>query len=216
MKSQNLSPLDELLFFTKTSLLSLSSDSTSTLDTTLQRWTQAGVVIRLKNGLYATKTSFDLHKNTPGYREYLANVLCSPSYLSLEYVLSLHDVLTEASYPLTSVTQKTGRSFENLSGVYLYKQLDKRLFIGFEAKQFLQYQYLSATKAKALFDYLYYKVSSLADDDKSRNMYEELRLKLDGFDQSDRQQLIEYGTLSGNAKLERLITNILAYAPNHL
>lgn len=215
MKKSQLTPLDNLVYFTKESLRSLSHDSDQTIATNIHRWLKSGDIIILKNGVFTTKTAFDYHKNLPGYREYLANVLCSSSYVSLEYVLSMNEVLTEASYPITSVTLKVGRIFQNKTGVYIYKKLKQSLFAGFETKQFLDLDYLVASKAKALFDYLYYKLPSLSHDLNSRNMAEELRLKLDNFNSTDWAKLKKYGRLSGNNKMQLLIINIIQYAPHY-
>jgi predicted transcriptional regulator of viral defense system len=212
MKKSELKKLQDLIFFTKEAFRSLSKDDENTVSKNISRWIKSGDLILLKNGLYTTKLVCERYSKDSDFHELIASVLIKPSYLSLEYVLGLDDVLTQGTYPITCVTLKTGGSFVNKTGTYIYKHIKRELFCGYQAKNFLEHQYFIATKTKALFDYLYYKLPSLADDFERRDMVEDLRLKLDLFSKKELKRLDYYAKIAKNKKLDKLIKNIQKYA----
>lgn len=59
MKKEKLNQLNKLIYFTKEHLRTLSGDKESTLSTNISRWVKGGDLIRLKNGVYCTKESFN-------------------------------------------------------------------------------------------------------------------------------------------------------------
>jgi hypothetical protein len=120
-----------------------------------------GLILRLKNGLFVSKTFRDRTMSSPGYIELIASALLSPSYVSLEYVLQKHNLLTEATYAITSVTTKSSRRFNNGVGTFVYHTVIKNLYFGFEKKTFGRNVYSEARPAKALFDFLYLRSASL-------------------------------------------------------
>ena len=212
MKKSELKKLDNLIFFTKEAFRSLSKDNENTASKNISRWIKSGNLILLKNGLYTAKLVYERYSRNSDYNELIASVLKKPSYISLEYVLGLYDVLTQGTYPITCVTLKTGGSFVNKTGTYIYKHIKKDLFTGYQVKNFLEHQYFIATKTKALFDYLYYKFPTLAEDFNDRNMVEDLRLKLSSFSKKQFNKLNYYAKIAKNKKLSRLIKNIQKYA----
>lgn len=214
MKKEKLKKLNNLIYFTKEQLRTLSQDKESTLSTNISRWLKSGDIFRLKNGIYCTKESFKAKSQELGYRELIANILRFPSYVSMEYVLASFDVLTEAIYIITSATSKCSRSYKNPAGTYVYRSLNKELFCGYERKSFLGQDYLIAKKPKALFDYLYFKLDSLAADFTTRNMAEELRLNMTVFTKEDFKQMEKYALIADNKKLSSLIENIIGHASN--
>ena len=119
----------------------------------LNRWAKKGQVIRLKKGIYALPEerracSFSV--------TWLANALYSPSYLSLEYVMSLNDFIPEQVHRVTSITSLKTKKFQNLLGVFSYRHLKNSLFFGFEEKQDeFGKSILIATPEKALLDFIY-------------------------------------------------------------
>ena len=155
---------------------------------------------------------YERYSGDSDYNGLIASVLRKPSYVSLEYVLGRYDVLTQGTYPITCVTLKTGGSFVNKTGTYIYKHIKKSLFTGYQVKNFLEHQYFAATKTKALFDYLYYKFPTLAEDFNDRNMVEDLRLKLSSFSKKQFNKLNYYAKIAKNKKLSKLIKNIHKHA----
>ena len=216
MKKKVLSNFKNTIFITKDMLRDVSNENEESLSKSILRWCKRGELIKLKNGLYITKETYSKHINTDGFIELIANKLRTPSYVSLEYALSKFGVITESVYTVTSITLKTKRTFNNLTGQYIYKSIKKSLFNGYKLEKFLSNDYYIATKEKALFDYLYFKAQTLPEDISNLNIAEELRLNLDSFTKKDFNNLSRYGTTSNSKKLISIINNIKQYASNRV
>lgn len=114
----------------------------------LIRYTQSGLLRRLKRGLYAVEGELP----SPWT---LANRLYRPSYISLETALSYHRLIPETVYSVTSVTTRSTREFE-VSGIgYSYRTIKRKAFFGYRAIRKDGETVLVAEKVKALADYLY-------------------------------------------------------------
>ncbi len=216
MKKKVLSNFKNTIFITKDMLRDVSNENEESLSKSIHRWCKRGELIKLKNGLYITKETYSKYINTDGFLELIANKLRTPSYVSLEYVLSKHGVITESVYTITSITLKTKRVFNNLTGQYIYKSIKKSLFNSYKLEKFLSNDYYIATKEKALFDYLYFKAQTVPEDIHNLNIAEELRLNLDSFTKKDFDNLSKYGVISNNRKLISIINNIKQYASNRV
>lgn len=216
MKKKALNNFKNIIFITKDMLRDVSNENEESLSKSILRWCKRGELIKLKNGLYITKETYSKHINTDGFIELIANKLRTPSYVSLEYALSKFGVITESVYTVTSITLKTKRTFNNLTGQYIYKSIKKSLFNGYKLEKFLSNDYYIATKEKALFDYLYFKAQTLPEDISNLNIAEELRLNLDSFTKKDFNNLSRYGTTSNSKKLISIINNIKQYASNRV
>ncbi len=166
--------LESLPYFTKISLLIIEDLKPKALSQNIQRWVDQGLLIRLKNGLYATKTYVDRSLHEERYFELIANKLVMPSYLSLEYVLQKRGLLTEGTYAITSVTSKSTRHYTNKLGVFTYSTLHRNLYFGFHRVYFGKNIIFEAELSKALFDYLYLRLSWLSLE--NRSTIEELRV----------------------------------------
>src|SRR3989338_6040481 len=119
----------------------------------LSRWAKQGKVIRLKRGLYTLPEEY---RKTPLSLRWLANTLYSPSYLSLEYMLSWYDMIPERVADMTSFTILKTASFTNALGYFSYRSLKKRHFFGFEETTDESGRpVLLAVAEKALLDYIY-------------------------------------------------------------
>lgn len=216
MKKKALNNFKNIIFITKDMLRDVSNENEESLSKSILRWCKRGELIKLKNGLYITKETYSKHINTDGFIELIANKLRTPSYVSLEYALSKYGVITESVYTITSITLKTKRVFNNLTGQYIYKSIKKSLFNGYKLEKFLSNDYYIATKEKALFDYLYFKAQTIPEDIQNLNIAEELRLNLDSFTKKDFDNLSKYGVISNNKKLISIINNIKQYASNRV
>jgi len=192
MKSALLHQLHNLPYFTKNTLRSLCDESANTLDVSIKRMLDSGKLIKLKNGVYTSQHYFNRNGQSQEYREFLASVLCQPSYLSMEYVLGKHDILTESVLTFTGVSLKTTRSYENKFGSFIYKTIKSSLYTGYTTKFFGNNTYYIATKAKALFDYLYFLSDRVDLRDKNYDIIEEQRLKIELFEKSDWKELFGY------------------------
>lgn len=174
MKRSILKSLESLPFFTLTALKTLENVKTKTIYENLQRWVKSGDLLRLKNGLYVTKTYVDRFLHHPSYVELIAGQLTQPSYLSLDYVLQKNGMLTDATYIITSITLKTTRDYRNQMGFFAYHHLHKRFYFGFQQKSYGKNIFYEATLAKALFDFFYLRLSFL--DPHNISTLDEMRL----------------------------------------
>jgi predicted transcriptional regulator of viral defense system len=216
MKKDSLTKFNKSIFITKEALRAISNDKEETITKNIYRWVKSGDLIRLKNGLYISKEVFNRYNNKGSFRCLIANKLRSPSYVSLEYVLSKYNVLTEATYPITSVTLKTSRNYENKCGVYTYKSIKNSLFFGYNIEKFLSNSYYIATKEKALFDYLYFKKDTLPNNLDNINLVKELRLDLDTFSKSELKSLKKFAKISKDKKVNKIIKNIIKNAYDNI
>ncbi|MCF7795448.1 hypothetical protein K9M50_03750 [Patescibacteria group bacterium] len=144
----------DLLIFNKNYLKLLEKDSNN-LNANIKYWLKNNNIISLKNGTYIFKDVYNKENNKDLYLEYIANQLLKPSYLSLEYVLAKYQIMSEPVRSLTSITLKGSRDFNNKLGTWRYYQMPRELFTGFYSISFKGQDIAIASKAKALFDFLY-------------------------------------------------------------
>lgn len=126
-------------------------------------WKKQGFIVPLKKGLYVLNAR-DRRINPS--REYIANQLVFPSYISLEYALSFYGLIPEKAYQVTCITAKKTAEFTNIFGTFSYRNLKNELIFGFEAlKDENNMQILMAEKEKAVLDFLYLNLSDLQAPD---------------------------------------------------
>lgn len=195
--------LETLPFFSKSALLSFEIIRPRALYQNLQRWVKGSHIIRLKNGLYVTKTYVDRFLHDGSYTELIANKLAIPSYLSLEYVLQKNGYLTEATFTVTSVTLKSTRRYKNRLGFFEYHHLDERLYFGFMQKRHGQNIIYEATPMKALFDFLYLKSSNMNIEDISA--LESMRINWSQMNRSSLNELCGIILKSHVKKMQKII-----------
>lgn len=159
----------------------------------------------LKKGYYVSKKYLDsLEKKDlfKDYLEFMVSALYFPSYLSLEYVLSEHNVLTEFSQNFTAITKNKTKKFKNELGVFVYHHLKRELFDGFNIIKKDSLFIYKATKAKALFDFLYLRKNILIN----KKTIDELRLNLDEFTKKDIAEFKKFVKLEGSKKMKEIFT----------
>lgn len=203
MKQINkLKQLADLSFFETSAIAQITGLDGNTLYQNISRWMKRGELVQLKKGTYVTGGYLQTLDSQRYYLEFLSNKLRSPSYLSLEYVLSLESVLSEAVYAVTAVTQKTPCEFQNQIGSFIYRNISSKLFVGYQFEQKSEFLLARASKSKALFDYLYLKL--FRQPKITQKMLEELRLNLDEFSSSEINEFGKYCKLSGIKKYSLL------------
>jgi len=190
--------LDELSYFDKNSLSQYIDIADNSLYANINRWIKNGKIIQLKKGLYVTSQYFDKLADKDAYFEFMANRLKVPSYLSMEYILSKYGILSESVFSYTIVTLKRSGSFSNKLGVFFYKNIKESLFDGYEIKERGGFLLKEASRAKALFDYFYYKIQSVSEID--RKWLKSYRLNLDQFNSGDWDMLDYYCRQAGFKK----------------
>jgi len=123
----------------------------------LSRWTKEGKIHRLKRGYYVLDKNY---RSTGIFEPYIAAILKSPSYISLEKALEMHHLVPDVVYTFTSVTTKRRPTeFINTAGRFKYVSIKREYFWGYyPIKQMNTPGYTGylAEPEKALIDLFYY------------------------------------------------------------
>ncbi len=117
----------------------------------LHRYAQKGFILRMKRGLYAFPDALPPEP-------YLANKIYAPSYLSMEFALSYHQVIPETVYEITSVTAKSTRRFETHGKIYSYRRIKKRAYTGYAVAKQKGFSFYIADPEKAFVDAAYFRM----------------------------------------------------------
>jgi len=214
MKRSVLSALEHLPYFTIEAVKQLMDDgsySPGSIQTALYRWMRAGHIIQLKKGVYMTSRFHDLHHAETDFSAAVSTILLPQSYLSLEFVLQRHGLLTDVTYPVSAVTFKNTRVIENNLGAFIYRHIKTALFTGFTIRDFHGIPFAIASPAKALFDLLYLRLAPSALKTRDMNLAEELRLNLDELTLEERDEFRGYIHLSNSNKMQAILRNLEAY-----
>jgi len=189
-----------LLILNKQTLRNLEKDENS-LNLNLKYWIKTGKLLRLKKGVYITAEKWQKEENKDDYLEYLANRLLSPSYVSLEYVLSRYQLLTEATVNLTSVSTKIGRVFSSDLAGFKYYSISEKLFTGYELKKFKNADIFIAGKEKALFDFLYFRFRRKRAD---LDSIENLRINWENISPKELERAQKFCSLTNNKNIKEV------------
>ena len=164
----------------------------------LHQWGKNGDIIRLKRGVYmfadAKPAISDIAKN-----------LYFPCYFSLEYILSLNNIIPEAVFTYTLVTTKPTRMFKTPLGNFSFRKIKREAFTGFDAET------LMAEKDKAFVDYFYLNSSRLKE---GYNFWEESRLEAVETELNFKK-IFHYAKLFNSKKLIYLLKNFENYAKSY-
>lgn len=193
---------EKLPFFTLDDLASMETNK-NYLKILLSRYEKSGKAVRLKKGVYTAKNYLDVLEKSgriSSYSEFLSGLLYQPSYLSLDYILYKHNVLTEAPNNFTAVAKKKTISFSNRLGGYFFHKIKLDLYCGFETVKKGGFTIYQATKAKALFDFLYFRKHGIV----SKEAADELRLNLEMFNSKDKNELKSYIKKEGSKKMKEI------------
>ena len=167
----------------------------------LNRWTRSGDLIRLKNGIYMSQEFYYQHKQDMRFTACISAIIKPQSYISLETILQRNGVLTETTYPITAVTLKHTRVFENSIGTFTFRSIKPGLFTGFTPFPYYGIRISEASLAKALFDYLYFRPLSAAVRDNGYDLVKELRLYLSDLVKEDWAAFSDFARKSGVRKM---------------
>lgn len=190
----------KLPYFSFDDLSSIESNKTY-LKILFSRYEKKGKVIRLKKGLYVAKEYIDaIEKNNISYAEFISNIIYQPSYLSLDYILYQHNLLTEIPVNFTSVAKNKTASFSNQLGNFYYHKIKDELFCGYEIIKEGDFTIFKAFKAKALFDFIYLRKNDLI----SKSAIDELRLNLNLLNSADKNELNKYINIDGSKKIKEI------------
>jgi len=199
--------VEKLPVFTFNNFLGVE-ESRSYLRIVLHRYEKRGKLLRLKKGIYTTTAYVERMRNRgelETFTDFLANFLYSPSYLSLETILYRHNLLTEIPVNLTSVSKNKTAIFTNKLSNFIYHKMKPSLFCGFELSEENGFSIMRATKAKAMFDFLYLRKNILPNKEAVR----ELRLNVENLSRDDIKELNKYVTLEGSKKIKIILSYLL-------
>ena len=130
--------------FSLSDLSQLTEEDKSSLSVQLTRLVKAGLVKRIAYRWYENPFA-------PPSLEEISMVLRYPSYLSMEYALSKHGVLSQTTYTFTLVTTKLPYTYRTEKAVYEYHQIHENLFWGYRKIGMINI----AEPEKALLDLIY-------------------------------------------------------------
>lgn len=167
------------------------------------RYAKTGKILRIKKGMYVSREYIEkseITNNISSYIEFLSNILYQPSYISLEYALYEHNILTEIPIHFTSMSKKKTASFTNQFGSFIYHTIKEPLFIGFTVEKKSGFLVKKATKAKALFDYLYLRKNIIVN----KESFDELRLNLINLKANDLKEFKQYVAIEGSKKMKEV------------
>ena len=154
-----------------------------------------------------TRRFYDLHRVEYLFSAAVSAILIPQSYLSLEFILQQHNLLTEATYPITCITTKNTRRIINPIGVFWYRSIRDNLYHGFTITEYFGIRVAQATVAKALFDYLYLRPLPVSYRNIKINLAEELRLNLDQLSTNDRNEFSRIVEESKSRKMMDILNN---------
>ncbi|MBE0411628.1 MAG: hypothetical protein IBX69_18025 [Anaerolineales bacterium] len=216
MRYTILSAFEGLPYFTIKGLRQIAGDDVvddAHARTALYRWVKAGHLIALKKGVYMHRRFYEQHRQDAAFAPAVSAILLPQSYLSLEYVLQQHGILTEITYPVTAITIKNTRTITNALGTFVYRHIQPDLYFGFQIMEAYGVPYAQASAARGLFDYLYLRPLPADLESQRYNLAEELRLNLEEFTWEEREKFAEYVFKSetirkGGAKMRQIMNNL--------
>lgn len=159
------------------------------------------ILVQIKRGLYVY---VPLNNKILLSIELIGNTLLSPSYISLDYALSYHNIIPEKVWEITSVTTKRSKDFQTPYGVFSFKQIKKELFsIGLQVEHSQNATYMIATKEKALCDKVFFATDiHLRSKSAMLEFLEnDLRVDLDEFREANLEIFDNYFKISKSYKI---------------
>lgn len=210
---QLISTLGKVPFFTKQNLGVALEKEGEDLNYWIKKLTREQFLLPLKKGFYTSKPYQDGFIRDPEQSElywlYIANTLRSPSYVSLEYMLSKYNIIPESATAITSVTRKSSRTYATEKVTFIYRSLKIGYYFGY---RFLVLGTTGLTVRlaypfKALFDFLYFKKFNSTAQIREY-LLETGRIQWDVLDTQQKSELKKALGYSQSAKLQR-IGNIL-------
>lgn len=148
--------------------ISMLEKDTQVIRNQLKRWQDKGLIVKLKKGFYLLNEND--RKINPS-KQFIANQLYAPSYVSLEYALNFYGLIPERVADATSVTTKKTARFANKAGSFVYQHIKPSAFRGFKAvKDEYALTFFIAVPEKAAVDFFYLNLDKIRSYD--RDMFE--------------------------------------------
>jgi len=171
----------------------------------ITRLLRSGEIVRIKKGLYCFGEAF---RRNPICREYLANLIYGPSYVSLDYALRLHGLIPERVEVVTSVTTRRSRGFETPLGHFSYRILSHRRYAAGVIREASGVTpFLVASPEKALADKIWsdsrFKGARVSDFE--AYLLDDLRITPDALHTLDRERLDRVQNAYASPKIRNLM-----------
>ena len=212
MKTELLHPFETIPYFTIEAFKQSSGmDAPHAVRMLLHRWVQAGHILTLKKGVYMTRRFYEQHRADEAFPLAVSAILLPQSYVSLDFILQQHNILTEITYPVTCITTKNTRTINNTIGTFWYRSIRQDLYTGFSIANYFGVHYARASLGKALFDYLYLRPIPVSYRAMKFNLADELRLNLDELDWASWDEFALHIENSASRKLHDVLKNFRSY-----
>ena len=183
---------------------------TTSIRVKLSRLAKSGKIVRIKRGTYVSAVYLERIRYSgiiSNYLEFLATSIYEPAYLSTEYVLQKYGVLSESVRAITAITTNKKNSFVSDIASFTYRQINKKLFTGFNIEKKDGFLISTATVAKALFDFLYLRKNII----KNEKAFKALRLNLDTLSASSLKEFEKYVNIENSKKMLLLLSFVKKY-----
>lgn len=177
----------------------------------LLRYLVQNKVIRIKRGHYMTREFYLSNKNDFDFVGMVASVVAPKGYLSTEYILYNHGVMTEVVMAYTGMTMSKTQRVSGQLGSYIFRHIKPELYGGYTEKLAWGVKVRTATLGKALFDYLYIRPHGWSYSAKGYDLTEDLRLNLYNWSDEDKDEFETWVSRSGSKKMMSARDNIRRY-----
>lgn len=201
--------IQKMPYLSKTALSSAFGKNVNTLRNSIAYWKKNNSLIQIKRGFFVFQNFLDKKDNAMYYSRFIATKMIEPSYLSKEFVLQDYGMLTDIVFGYTVITTKKTQSISNQFGIFNYQSIKPELFCGFIAKTYNDTAWNIATKAKALFDYLYYNKKKFKQI--SFEELEALRINLNSMEKKDFVEFMTYAK-KADKKMQNICVLVKKYA----
>ncbi len=165
----------------------------------LKRWQDKKLIIKLKRGIYILNEN---DRRINPNKQFIANQLYAPSYVSLEYALNFYGLIPERVFVITSVTTKKTGNFVNELGTFTYQHIKPSVFTGFKTiKDGYGLTSFIAEPEKAVVDFLYLGLHRIKAPDIG---IFEASYRFQNVESLSLKRITELASLFGNAKLAQI------------
>lgn len=171
----------------------------------LRRWCLAKKLIRLRRNYYILNPE---DRRIYPSRMHVASELYKPSYISLEYALSLYDLIPEKVTDITSLSTRKTYQLQNDLGSFVYQHIQQRCFTGFtQMKDEVGLPYFVAVPEKAVVDFVYFHLPQFTGEVPAQDVLRE-SFRIQHADTLDPNKMKEYASLFQSKKLEKVIAQV--------
>jgi len=157
----------------------------------LYEWQKKGYIKKIINNYYV----FSARELNEADFNFIANKLCEPSYLSMEYALSHYSLIPETVFWRTSVTSRKTKKISAPLGNFSYQKIKSDLFFGYKLVRINKTTFKIAEPEKALLDFLYLRKDVNTADD-----FYELRINKEVYKEKINQKKLQSYLKQFNSK----------------